>query len=98
MMQSNTKEPRSTTAELKVVDPPKSSTPKQAKLQQDSYGVVVKGRLARQRGFEVAALFERLKEIQNRADLLEETLRQVQPHFFESHPIYQKIVRALNSK
>ncbi|RBB97485.1 hypothetical protein C3E98_028410 [Pseudomonas sp. MWU13-2625] len=57
----------------------------------DARGVVIKGRLARQRGFEIKALFDQLKAAERRVAILEATLQEIQPHFFNDHPVSKKI-------
>lgn len=94
-MQPNSMELRAVTAELKFVGNSNLPVSPSPELQRDSPGVLIKGRLARQRGFEVKALFDRLKETEKRISLLEATLREIQPHFFDDHPVSKKIVKAL---
>lgn len=96
-MQSHSMESRTISSELKIVDSSKLPATSPV-FRGESSGVIIKGRLARQRGFEVKTLFDRLKQTERRVALLEETLRQIQPHFFDDHPIYKKIVGVLKDK
>lgn len=90
-MQSNTKELRPGNAELKIVSALEAPATIPTDTLIDTHAAVIKGRLARQRGFEVKALFEQLKATQRRIEMLEATLRQIQPHFFDDHPVSKKI-------
>lgn len=90
-MQSTTKELRSVNAELRIVSAIKATDAVSKETLIDTHAAVIKGRLARQRGFEVKALFEQLKTTQRRVEMLEATLRQIQPHFFDDHPVSKKI-------
>ena len=98
-MQSQTIESRDVTAELKVVDIKTSSSPPMylsAEVQRESQSAIVKGRLARQRRFEIEALFNRLKKTERSVAILERALREIQPHFFDDHPISKVINSALS--
>ncbi|VVN87181.1 hypothetical protein PS718_01587 [Pseudomonas fluorescens] len=94
-MQFSNKELKPVNTELKIVSAitAQAAVPKETLI--GIHGAVNKGRLARQRGFEVKALFERLKATQRRVEMLEATLREIQPHFFDDHPISEKINTAL---
>lgn len=65
---------------------------------QESYNAVIKGRLARQRRYEIESLIDQLKAAERHIGGLEKTLKEIQPHFFEDHPISKKIASALSSK
>lgn len=97
-MQSTSKESRTVKPELKVVDISKPSLPFGSEILRENPSAVIKGRLARQRRYEVEALFDRLKAKERRLALLEETLKEIQPHFFDDHPISKKIIIALSNK
>ncbi|MGY2438538.1 hypothetical protein [Pseudomonas sp. SDO52101_S400] len=70
--------------------------PPVAPVHAQRHEVVLKGRLARQRRFEVEALFNRLKETERRVKLLEKTLQEIRPHFFDDHPVSKKIESVLD--
>ena len=100
-MQSETIEFRDVTAELKVVDIKTSSAPPMylsAEVQRECHAAIVKGRLARQRRFEIEALFNRLKETEQRVAFLERALREIRPHFLDDHPASKIINSALSHK
>lgn len=97
-MQSHSIETWAVTTELKVGDSSTFPLPLVAEIPMQYHGSVIKGRLAKQRRYEIEALFDRLKEAERRLALLEGTLREIQPHFFDDHPISKKIVIALSNK
>ena len=98
-MQSQTVESRDITAELKVVDIKAATTSARhlfEELQQERQSAIIKGRLARQRRFEIEELFNRLKKTEQNIAVLERALREIRPHFFPDHPISALIERALS--
>lgn len=93
-MQSN---PNELVPEKRIVEISQMLVPHLPVYVQESYNSVIKGRMAKQRRYEVKALIDRVKATECRVAALEKTLKEIQPHFFEDHPISKKIDSALSS-
>ncbi len=91
-MQSN---PNELVPEKRIVEISQMLMPHVPVYVQESYNSVIKGRVAKQRRYEVEALIDRLAATERHVAALEKILKEIQPHFFEDHPISKKITSAL---